>query len=206
MNEDKIRQNVEEAMDADTFDVLEYVETQEVGVDEVTIYVNVKGAKRLQKLVEQRQEVLAEQRALTAGGKTEPRGLDEAYEDTEYDDEINALVEELEKTALIFELKTVPPALRRAIEKHYAATEDKDWNEEKKAEHASARVADVLSRSIAGVRRGDGKRDPLEWDRERLEKFEGQVYDEQFAKLLTALYEMVYTGTIFEEALTADFS
>lgn len=206
MNEDKIRENVEEALNAETFDVLNYVENQEVGSDEVSVYVNVKGAKRLQKLVEQRHEYLAEQRARTANGKSETLGLDEAYEDTEYDDEINALVEELEKTALIFELKTVAPALVRSIDKHYAATADKDWSEERKAEYNAERLADLLSRAIAGVRRGDGARDPQEWDKARLEAFEVQVYEEQFSKLLSALYEMVYTGTVFEEALNADFS
>lgn len=206
MNEEKIKQHVEEAMNADTFDVLEYVENQDVASDEVTVYVNIKGAKKLQKLVEKRREYLAEQRALAASGKEEPLGLDEAYEDTEYDDEINALVDELEKTALTFELKSVAPALVRAIDKHYAAIEDKSWNETQRSEHNSERVADILSRAIEGVRLGNGKRDSGSWDKDRLKKFEEQVYDEQFAKLLSSLYEMVYSGSVFEEALTADFS
>ena len=206
MNEEKIREHVEEALDADTFDVMSYIENQDVASDEVTVYVNIKGAKKLKKLVEKRREYLAEKRALEASGKGEPVGLDEAYEDTEYDDEINALVDELEKTALVFELKSVAPALVRAIDKHYAATEDKGWSDERKAEHNADRVADLLSRAIAGVRRGDGKRDPQEWDKERLKKFEEQVYDEEFGKLLSGLYEIVYAGSVFEEALNADFS
>lgn len=206
MNEEKIQEYVEEAMDVDTFDVLNYVENQDVAADEVTVYVNIKGAKKLQKLVAKRQEYLAEKRALESSGKGEPIGLDEAYEDTEYDEEINALIEELEKTALIFELKSVAPALVRSITKHYAATEDKNWSDERKAEHNADRVADQLSRAIAGVRRGDGKRDPQEWDMDRLKAFEEQVYDEEFAKLLSGLYEIVYAGSVFEEALNADFS
>lgn len=206
MNEEKIRDNVENALDADEFDVLDYIENQEVASDEVSVYVNIKGAKDLQKLLNKRREYLAERRAYATAGKDEPLGLDEAFEDTEFDDEINALIESLEETALIFEVKSVAPSLVRAIDKHYAATEDKSWSEARKAEHNADRLADILARAISGVRRGDGHRDTKEWDKDRLKKFEETVYEEQFAKLVNGLYEMVYSGSVFEEALNADFS
>lgn len=206
MNEENVKANVEAALNADEFDVLDYIENQEVGTDEVSVYVNVKKAKELSKLLDERAVLLAERRAAQARGHEEVLGLDEAFEDTEFDDEINALVDELEKTALIFELVTVAPALVRAIDKHYVATLDSNADEEAKAKHEENRIADILSRTIAGVRTGNGVRDLKPWDVERLKKLEIQVYDEQFAKLASAMYTMVYTGTIFEEALTADFS
>lgn len=206
MNEEIVKANVETALNADEFDVLDYIENQEVGTDEVTVYVNVKKAKELSKLLDERAVLLAERRAAQTRGHEEVLGLDEAFEDTEFDDEINALVDELEKTALIFELSTVAPALVRAIDKHYVATLDSNADEEAKTKHEENRIADILSRTIAGVRTGSGVRDLKPWDIERLKELEVKVYDEQFAKLASAMYTMVYTGTIFEEALTADFS
>lgn len=206
MNDEKINANVEAALNAEEFDVLAYVEAQEVASDEVTVYVSVKGAKDLQKLVLKRQELLAERRAQAATGNAEPMGLDEAYEDTEYDDEINALVDKLEETALIFELKTVAPKLTRAIEQHYVATEVKTWTPEEKAKHNENRLMEILSKAIAGARTGSGQRDEKPWDKERLAALEETIYAEQFAKLVSGLYEMVFTGSVFEEALSADFS
>lgn len=206
MIEENVKANVEAALNADEFDVLDYIENQEVATDEVTVYVNVKKAKELSRLLDERAVLLAERRAAQSRGQEEVLGLDEAFEDTEFDDKINALVDELEKTALIFELVTVPPALVRAIDKHYVATLGSDADEEAKAKHEENRIADILSRTIAGVRTGDGVRDLKPWDIERLKELEVKVYDEQFAKLASAMYTMVYTGTVFEEALTADFS
>lgn len=205
MNEENLTKIVENAYNAEEFDVLDYIENQEVGTDEVTVYVNVKKAKELSKLLEQRSIFLAERRAQQARGVEEVRGLDEAFEDTEFDDEINAIVDELEKTALVFELVTVAPALVRAIDKHYLATLEKDATDEERAKHEEDRIADILRRTIAGVRTSKG-RDSKEWDIERLKKLEVQVYDEEFAKLASAMYDMAYAGTIFENALTADFS
>lgn len=206
MSEEKVAEYVEKAMDADEFDILEYVDSQEMANDEVTINVNVAGAKRLHQLVEKRSIAIAERRALAKNGNTEPLGLDEAFEDTEYDDEVNALVEELDKTAITFEIKSVPPKLVRSIDTHYKATEDKTWSDERKEKHNEDRIADLLSRAIAGTRVGDGRRDTRPWDKERLKEFEKLVYPEEFAKLIQALYSIVYAGPVFEEALNADFS
>lgn len=205
MNEEKLKQTLETAYNADEFNVLDYIENQEVGTDEVTVYVNVKKAKELSKLLEQRGELLAERRAARARGDEETLGLDESFEDTEFDDEINELVAELEKTALVFELVTVAPALVRAIDKHYLATKDSNASEEEQQQHEENRVADILSRSISAVRTGKG-RDEKPWDVERLKALEVKLYDPEFAKLASAMYSMVYAGGLFEEVLTADFS
>lgn len=206
MNEEKIKGLVDEALNAEEFDVLDYVDNQEAAKDEVVINVNVSGAKRMHKLLQKRSEYLAEQRALARNGKEEPMGLDEAYEDTEYDDEVNALHEELQKTALTFELKSIAPPLVDAIEKHYKAVLEKDADEERIEAHNRDRMADILSRTILSVRRGDGMVDNRPWDMERLKALEDRIYSEEFAKLLGAMYDMVHTGAIFDEVLNADFS
>lgn len=205
MNEEKIRTAVDEALNADEFDVIGYIQGQAVATDSVAVYVNVAAAKRLRKLVEERRVAIAARRAL-GDNYTANLGLDEAFEDTEYDDEINALVDELESTAIIFELQSLAPSLVKAIEKSYIAKADKRWSAEEQAKHDEERLTDILTRTIASVRKAGGPENTAPWDKEKLNAFEAEVYPEEFNKLVRGMYEMVYTGTIFEEALNADFS
>lgn len=207
MNEEKIKALVDEAMDTETFDVLEYLEGTPPAHDEVTIYRDVAGSRELDELVKQREAVLLRRRRdAERGVETSTLAIVEADDDTEYDTAINELVDRLEKTALTFKLSTVAPKLVRSIEKSYQAKVKPEWTEEQTTKHIEKRNADVLSRAIVQVSRGDGAIDPTPWTAKRLLELEELLYPQQFERLLSALYDIVYTGQVIEDALTVDFS
>lgn len=205
MNEEKIRNYVDEALDVETFNVLDYLEDQPVATDEVKIYTHVGNSRKLSQLLKERSEILALRKAKAQHDDYSDLSIADEDLDTELDDEINALLEELEKTALTFKMKTVAPALIRAIEKSSEAKVQSDWTAKEQEMHRQRTTADILSRAIDGVYRGDGAVDNTEWNAQRLLKLEEALYAEQSQRLISALYEMVYTGQVFEEALTVDF-
>ena len=206
MNEEKIRSNVDAALNVETFNVLDYLEDQPVATDEVTIYTNVSKARALHKLMGERAVILAERHRAIENDNYGDLSIADATEDTDLDDEINGVIAELERTALTFSMKTVAPALIRAIEKSAEAKAQSDWTTKEQEDHLQKKTADILSRAIHSVTRGDGAVDQSTWDATRLIKLEEALYTEQAQRLISGLYEMVYTGQVFEEALTVDFS
>ena len=206
MNEEKIRSNVDAALNVETFNVLEYLEDQPVATDQVTIYTNVSKARALHKLMGERAVILAERHRAIENDNYGDLSIADATEDTDLDDEINGVIAELERTALTFSMKTVAPALIRAIEKSAEAKAQSDWTTKEQEDHLQKKTADILSRAIHSVTRGDGAVDQSTWDATRLIKLEEALYTEQAQRLISGLYEMVYTGQVFEEALTVDFS
>lgn len=213
MTEKTIAEAVAESMNPEEFDVLDYLDEGRVAEDKVTIYTDLPSARQLAELMAEREQEIAKQRAeaarLAKAGESPVLGLDEVPEedlDTVYDDAINEIVEELEKTKLVFHMKSVAPSLVRAINKNYDAKKEKDLDPIEDAKYEDKRTSDILSRAIDHVVRGDGSVDPKPWDAERLAKAEVKLYSEQSARLLSALYDMVYAGSYFERALTADFS
>ena len=206
MSNEKIQSIVEEAANTEEFDIFEYIDNQPIGKDTHKVYVDVAGAIELRRLLAKRAEYLAEKRALDRQGKGEPLGLDEAFEDTEFDDDVNRLVEHLEKTAMTFNLRTVAPALRRAIVKKYEAKQDDNWDEEKKTEHRNKLNAEVMGKAIESVTLPDGRTDSKPWTATRVQKLETEIYEDDFQDLVAATLPMIHSGAVFEEVLTADFS
>lgn len=197
---------VEAALNPETFDAMDYLKQQPVAVDTVDIYVDVAKARRVAKLLSERGEYLAERRAREKAGKANDLSIGDADEDTEFDDEINSLLEDLEATKMIYHIQSVAPALRKAIEKKYAATTDKEWSAEELETHERKSVADVLGRAISHVELPNGAVDNAKYTPKRLMDLEDNLYEEQGAKLITALWAMVHTGQIFDEVISADFS
>lgn len=205
MNEENIIESVDKALDPTKFDLFAYLDGQPVYTDGVTIYVDVKKSKELQKLVESRREELNARRERERLGKAESLGLDESDEDTEYDDQINALVNDLEKSAIRFNTRTVAPALIRAIDKRYVAKRKGVTDEEALEKLETDRIATLFSKAIVSITVGDGTVDDTPWDKDRFLGLEERLYPEQASKLVSHLYEMVYTGEAFDKALSVDF-
>ena len=220
MTESAIAESAAKAMNPETFDVLDYLENGDIAQDTVSIYTHKQSARDLAELVAQREAEIANrreaERRLAAKGGEQILGLDEAPagddEDTEYDDAINELVAKLEETKLVFHMKSVSPVLTRAINKSYdakkkeAKAEKPEWSAEDEAKYEDTRTFDILSRCIDYVSRGDGSEDRTPYDGTRLSKLEERLYKEQKDRLLNALYDMIYLGSYFDQALTADFS
>lgn len=205
MTEEKMVEAVESALNPEEFDVISYLQNQPVAKDTEDIYTNVPASKKLDELVDKRRVYIAELREAEKRSGSSSLSISDADEDTEYDDEINELVGELEKTKLVFHLKSVAPALEKAIKKNYAAKADKDASPEERTAYEEKMYADILSRAIDYVETGSGQRDPKAWTPERLQTLQENLYEAQSNKLLTALSQMVYVGEIFDGSLTADF-
>ena len=206
MNEETVRNFVDDALDVETFDVLAYLEDQPVATDEVKIYTHVGDSRKLKQLLDDRNEIIAIRRAKAEHDDFSDLSIADEDLDTELDDDINELIAKLDKTALTFQMKTVAPALIRAIEKAAEARAQSDWTVREQELHRQKTTADILSRAIERVVRGDGAVDSSPWDAKRLLKLEEALYAEQAQRLISGLYDMVYTGQVFEEALTVDFS
>lgn len=198
MSEDKVVELVEGALNPETFDVLSYLDEVPVASDSVDIYVDVASSKRLEKLLQQRADEIQKRRAAAQRGEGPALALDEADDDTEFDEEINTLVNSLEQTKLTFHLKSVAPSLEKAIKKSYVAKADRDATAEEKAEYEDLMYSDILVRAIDHVETGTGQRDDTEWDPKRLRSLRDRLYEPQMAKLLQALTEMVYVGEVFD--------
>lgn len=204
MSEENVVAAVEGAMNPETFDVLSYLDGQPIAEDKITIYVDVPKARRLHQLMDERKELIERRKNESQSGKSASLSLVEDDEETEYDEEINELVSALEKTAMHFELQTVAPKLVRSIEKHYTATAPSD-NAVALEDHNHKKNADILSRAIKQVTVGNGQVD-ADWSAEKLMALEDRLYPQQAQRLVSALYDMVHTGYVFDEALTVDFS
>lgn len=204
MTQKTVENYVEEAMNPETFDVLSYLDDQPVATDEITIYVDVAKARKFHKLVSDRKTLLEQRQADTQRGKASSLSLADDEEETEFDDEINALLASMEETALHFTIKSVAPALGKAIEKKFIATAPRD-DAEALADHQRLGVAEHLAHAIASVRTGSGAVDDAAWTGSRLISLEDRLFPEQAQRLISALYDMVNTGYVFDEALTVDF-
>lgn len=204
MSEESIAAAVEEAMNPETFDVLAYLDEQPIATEKITVYVNVPKSRRLHELMESRKQEVEKRAKAAKEGKATSLSLADDEAETEFDDEINELVLELEKTALNFEVQTISPKLVKSIEKHYIATQPKDDAVAEEAHNRKAN-ADIYARAIKQVTLGNGSVDPTVWDADRLMELEDRLYPQQAARLISALYDMVNTGYIFDGSLTVDF-
>lgn len=205
---DGIVEKVEELLNPEEFDVFAYIDNQPVAQETVEIAVNGKAARELAHLLDDRAEYLKQRRELAqrTGGVSD-LAITDADADTEYDDRINELYDEVKKTALTFELTSVAPALQRAIRNKYKATRKSLGDDEEALEkHDEREEADILRRGIASVRTGDGKVSTKEWSVDDILKLDEKFYPEQSAKLIAALYSVISTGDVFDQALTPDFS
>lgn len=205
MNDSTVADKVEEAMNPETFDVLAYLDDQPVARETITIYVDVAKSRQLHKLMDDRKAEVEERKRATKQGKASNLSLVDDDDDSSYDEEINSLVQDLEKSALKFELKTVAPKLVSAIEKHYTATAPKEGGDEAKEKHTRRANAEILSKAIDKVTLGDGRVDPTEWTGDRVLDIEERLYSEQGSRLIGALFDMVNTGYVFDESISTDF-
>ena len=205
MSEKKVKEIVEKALDAEEFDVLDYLEGQPIATDEVVIYTDVVRARRYHELMSKREDVLAERELNKEHGKEASLSLVEGDEDTEFDEELEELREGLKKTALTFVLQTVSPNKVKKITEKAMKKFDEDWEAAKVAEFNAKLGNEVLALGINHVVRGDGSKDMAKWDGPRLRKLEDALYTEQMQILTNALNDMVFSGAVFDEALTSDF-
>lgn len=203
---DEVQAAVTEAMNPEEFDVLDYLDELPVARSTVDIYTHLGDSRRLAELMDERARTLLERREAERRGEATGLAISDEDEDTEYDDEINELVARLEKSKMVVHIQSVSPETRKAIDARYREEAQDDWDAETRTQHDNRRVAEILSLAIEYVVLGDGRRDTKVWDADRLMKAEVKLYEAQSKRLVSNLWNMVFTGDVFEQALTADFS
>lgn len=196
---DNLPDAVKEALAPETFDVLEFVEGQGTPADSVTIYTNNKAGFRLGQLIDQE---------AANGDRAQAEGLGIADELEWVDpDEIAALREQIEATALTFELSGLAPAAKEAIRKSLTAKHG--FSDSKPLAEQEAYFEDythtLIAKTITGVTRADGVRDPKTWDVERVAGLRARLNEAEFKRLDNAVYEINFKTDVFDRAVSADF-
>lgn len=186
---------IEEATDSEEFDVLDFAEEVGLPTHTHTLYTNARSARRLD-------EILEAEKARAKRDKDAVHGLDDDLGYTD-EDEVTALREELEKTAIVFELRGLAPAAQKAIEAKVRATK---WSEtdNDQSEYWTEYNLQIISKSIVSASRG-GREDTKAWTTERVAKLGEKVYDVEYGKLIQAATELTFVGAVFDRVVTADF-
>lgn len=192
---------VEDGLKADTFDVLEFIAGASLPTDEVTVYTDRAAAHRLNVLLEE-EEANKPQEADTLSL------ADDYVSYSEHEEEITALYEALEKTALTFELKGLAPALVEAIEREKIAKHNHSLDDLADNEYFDDYYYTLVAKTISGVRRGDGAVNNAPWTVEQVNKLmstEG-LHATQQGILLNAVIVLNFNAKLFQNAVTPDFS
>lgn len=171
---------VETAQAPGAFDVLAFVEGTAYPTTEVVIMQDVKSAAEYIKLVAKQADASEEV-------------------DDKLAEKLAELSEKLTASALVFDLRGMPPGRVENILKAPASGEDTP-EKERDREH------ELVARTIIGVRNSKGERDGRVWQGEDVAKLREFVKEGEFGKLLTGVGEVNFNAMVFEEATDAGFS
>ena len=195
----ELPENVTEALAPQTFDILEFVAGQGTPRDTVTIYTDSNAAFRLAELAEM-------EASNTKRAETEGLGITDELEWVD-PDEVEALQTAILETALIFELKGLAPAAKKALRLGLVAKHN--FKESEPAETQEAFFEDytftLIAKTISGVKRADGSVDPAPWTPERVGQLRDILFEGEFTRLDTAVYEINFKTDIYDRAVSADF-
>jgi len=191
-------QAIKDALDQETFDVLDFVTGDLTPQDTVKIYTDRAAGWDLNKLVSREKAI---------EDAAEKDGLSIADEADWVDpEELAAVQARVEAGALTFHLKALAPALKKAINKNLRAThsykEGGDYNDN--AAFFDALTFELMSRTIVKAVRADGKTDAT-WPIAKLEKLQGVLDEAEFGRLDVAVFSINAEGDLYEAAVSADF-
>lgn len=188
---------VETATSEDSFDAFAFFSNAALPEDTVTVYADAATAYKLAELARK-----AEQQ----------KELDEAEgtsltDDVEYidPDDVAALKEKLNTSAINFNLRAIAPAAREAIEKHARATHPYTEGGEN-TEYNEAFNANLIADTIVSVTNAKGVADKNKWDAARVLAWGKIAQPSEFDKLFTGVFRVNYIGDAIDRAVNADFS
>lgn len=191
---------VEDALAADTFDVLDFIAGAALPTDEVVVFTDKAAAHRLNRLLEEE--------AANKSEEADSYSLADYDKSSEHEEEITELYAQLNASALTFELKGLAPALVEAIEKEKTAKHNHRADDLEDIEYFNDYYYTLVAKTVTGVRRGDGATNKNPWTVEQVEKLmstEG-LHATQQGVLLNAVIVLNFNSKLFENAVTPDFS
>lgn len=190
---------VDEALEADTFDVFEYFSGASLPKDKVTIYRDIDAAYELSELLQAEED--RKERA-----KTNDLGItDDDDFDDELEDKITELHQRLTGSGVTFYLQGIAPAARDALYKGLQATHPYKKGGDN-PEFNAAFNANIVAKSILRVENAKGAVDEKSWTPDRVTAFTAKLADSEQDKLLVAALKLAYIGDAIDRAVSADFS
>lgn len=197
-----VEEAVAEATDLETFDVFEFIDGANTPQNKVTVYTDADAALKVARAL------IAEKASNERSKQMDQFSLADDFEEDEdvlSEEEIDALVNRLKASALVFELKGLAPAARKALEKKLQATTDYSETDES-PEYNRALDGELVSRSIVSVTNASGAKSRTKWTPDNVLKLTDSLYESESGKLFQGVGEINYVGAIFDRAVTADFS
>lgn len=176
MNTEQI---VDEAQAPGEFDVLAFLEDTAYPVEKVTVFRDLTAAKEYKRLVDLRGEADVE-------GK----------QNGEYDEEIGRLGQRITDSAMIFELRGMPPGIVNEL-----IGGDNDTPED-----AENKDNALVAKSIVSVTNSKGDKDSHMWTTEQVAQLRSRMIEGEFSKLIAGVASVNFNGAVFDQATDAGFS
>lgn len=172
---------IAEAQSPEVFDVLSFIEDTAYPTETVVVYTAVKEAEELLKVNRERLDSEAN---------------NEKFDPAELDERIANLTEIVKGSALVFELRGMPPGI---VQDTFQIKDETTDEEIRDMEN------DLVARTIANVKNAAGKRDPRLWDREGVAKLRRFLKEGEFAKLTAGVTNVNFNAAVFDQATDAGF-
>lgn len=163
------------------FDVLNFISGTAYPTETVKVYTDAKSATDL----------------LNANQKRLDMDKSEETQDyTDINNQITELTEKIENSALIFELRGMPPGVTQEI---YNFPEDADNDTVKNAENK------LIAATIVSVKSAQGSRDGRIWDGEAVNELRKFLKEGEFGKLVKGVVNVNFNAAVFDQATDAGF-
>lgn len=184
------------ALNQESFDVLEFVTGDLTPRTKVTVYTNSEAGYRLNELLAQEAEAVREQ-----------DGLSIADESVWVDpDEVQALREQVEASALTFHLKGLAPKAREAIQKELQAKHNFSDSvpDEQKASYYEEFQNTLVAKSIERAVNVKGAVD-TSWSADKIAVLRGRLNGVELARLDEVVFDINTDADLYARAVNADF-
>lgn len=175
-------QIIDEAQAPGAFDVLAFLEDTAYPVEKVTVFRDLTAAKEYKKLVDER--------------NADEKDLLEKDGPTERDEKINKLAEQITTSAMIFELRGMPPGIVNEL----------IGGDNETPEDAENKDNALVAKSIVSVTNSKGDKDSHVWTTEQVAQLRSRMIEGEFSKLIAGVASVNFNGAVFDQATDAGFS
>lgn len=169
---------VEEAKAPDVFDVLSFVEQTAYPTENVTVFQDAKAVAEYAKLMQQRIE-------------NDKKQIDETEEFTS---KLTAVVDKVRKSAIIFELRGLPPGIVNDI------ISPRDGEESTEGDRDNT----LIAATIIGIYNAEGVKGTLV-DAEGVKKLRNFLKEAEFSKLVQGVADVNFNAAVFDQTVDAGF-
>lgn len=196
---DALPETVKDALNQDTFDVLDFVTGDLTPKDSILIYTDREAGYELNQFVQREKEIAKRAEIEGLGIADDADWVDE--------DEVAAVRKRVEDSALTFHLKALAPALKKAIRQKLVATTNyvEGASFEENIEFFQQFTYELMARTIVKAVTATGKVDANWGDIEKIKKLEARLDESEFGRLDQKVFSINSDGDVYDAAVSADF-